>query len=47
MSHQERAEDFNRFVQEIRYVNGLAPRPIERHNDGNEMHNNDNTNQRR
>lgn len=35
MSPQERVADFNRFVEEIRYVNGLTPRPIAHHNDGN------------
>lgn len=35
MSPQERVVDFNRFVKEIRYVNGLAPRPMTHHNDGN------------
>ncbi len=39
LSPQERADDFNRFVEKIRYVNGLAPRPISRHNDDN-THNN-------
>ena len=44
MSPRERVEDFNRFVQEIRYVNGLTPRPIEGHDDNM---NNNNQNQRR
>lgn len=33
MSLSERSKDFDSFLQEIRYVNGLAPRPIVRHND--------------
>lgn len=43
MSSSERSKDFDSFLQEIRYVNGLAPRPIERHDDNM---NNDNQNQR-
>ena len=39
MSPQERVADFNRFVEEIRYVNGLEPRPICRRNEDN-THNN-------
>lgn len=34
MSPQERASDFNRFTEEIRYVNGLSPRPMSHHNEG-------------
>jgi hypothetical protein len=43
MSSSERSKDFDSFLQEIRYMNGLAPRPIERHDDNM---NNDNQNQR-
>lgn len=43
MTPAERIADFNRFVVEIRYVNGLEPRPITRHNDNKY---NDNQNQR-
>lgn len=43
MSPQERVADFNRFVEEIRYVNGLYPRPMTHHNDTDRG---DNQNQR-
>ncbi len=43
MSPQERVADFNRFVEEIRYVNGLAPRPMTHHKDTDRG---DNQNQR-
>ena len=43
MTPAERIADFNHFLKEIRYVNGLEPRPIIRHDDN--MHD-DNQNQR-
>ena len=42
-SPQERVADFNRCVEEIRYVNGLVPRPMTHHNDTDRG---DNQNQR-
>ena len=46
MTPQERTADFNRFIHEIRCVNGLEPKKILSHNDDNNLNNN-NINQRR
>lgn len=43
MPLSQRVKDFNRFIQDIRYVNELGPRPIARHDDNM---NDDNQNQK-